>query len=385
MSRPRLPIGTWGTISSHKDPSGSWRSSAYFRDFNGSSRRVRASGPSASAAERHLTAKLVEGARIGSGELKPTTPLATTAEMWLAEVEGTVGDGTLDEYKRLARKRIIPAIGELMLGEVTVGVVDRFLRAESLRTPAQARNVRSALLHIMAVALRHDAIRLNPVRESAPLPKVHKTPEALTETEVVELRDMVRLHRAGPGRSGPPPGVDLMDFVDLTLATGTRIGEALGLRWQDINLDVEPVLVTIAGTLVEATGVPVHYKNSPKTASGFRTLSLPDHAAAILKRRRASAKSEWVFATKAGAPRAPQNIHRTFREIVKDTELQWVTPHVLRKTVATRIARLFGDEAAAKQLGHSGPEVTRRHYIQKASIAPDVSETLSLMFLEPMS
>jgi integrase len=41
---------------------------------------------------------------------------------------------------------------------------------------------------------------------------------------------------------------------------------------------------------------------------------------------------------------------------------------VLRKTVATHVSEAFDAEYAAKQLGHTVPDVTRRHYIEKAAV-----------------
>ncbi|WP_164983828.1 hypothetical protein [Cellulomonas endophytica] len=48
-----------------------------------------------------------------------------------------------------------------------------------------------------------------------------------------------------------------------------------------------------------------------------------------------------------------------------------MTPHHFRKTVATMIEREVGAAAAAAQLGHSSPAVTRTHYIQRNTVAPD--------------
>jgi len=382
MARPILPVGTWGKITSYKQPNGVWRASARFRNFDGTIQKLTASGSSSSGAERRLMAILVEHTANGTGDVTPSTTIRVVGDMWLDEIASKVSGSTLDEYKRLVHRRIVPALGELRVRELKVGAIDRFLRGEAARTPAQARNVQSALRQMMGVAIRHDAILTNPVRDSSAVPRASKSPRALDDNQILELRTMVRLHRTEPGISGPRPGVDMIDFIDLCLATGARIGELLALRWEDLNLEHEPALMTISATLVEETGVPVYRKPWPKTTSGFRVLSLPRHAVELLQRRQAASRSEWVFATKAGTVRAPQNIHRALRETVKGTDLAWVTPHILRKTVATQIDESFDADNAAKQLGHSGPEVTRRYYIQKPALAPNFSETLNKMFDE---
>ncbi|WHU45755.1 hypothetical protein QNM97_17245 [Gordonia sp. L191] len=55
---------------------------------------------------------------------------------------------------------------------------------------------------------------------------------------------------------------------------------------------------------------------------------------------------------------------------------EWVTPKTFRKTVATILADEIGMEAAAEQLGHTSPEITRRHYVQRKKITGDVRHVL---------
>ena len=46
MARPPLPLGTWGTITTEKIRDGSYRALTRFRDTDGNTRRVTATGPS---------------------------------------------------------------------------------------------------------------------------------------------------------------------------------------------------------------------------------------------------------------------------------------------------------------------------------------------------
>lgn len=77
-----------------------------------------------------------------------------------------------------------------------------------------------------------------------------------------------------------------------------------------------------------------------------------------------------VFPSPTGTPRWPNNVNRAWREI-RGEDYGWVTPRTFRKTVGTAIERVAGAEAAAAQLGHSTPDVTRKHYIDRAIDAPD--------------
>jgi len=70
-------------------------------------------------------------------------------------------------------------------------------------------------------------------------------------------------------------------------------------------------------------------------------------------------------------------VERRWRQIRKDTGLDWVTPHTFRKTVATLISERVNAETASQQLGHSSPAITREFSISKPTIAADVAQVRS--------
>lgn len=380
MGRQPLPLGTWGKFSTYQLDSGAWRATARFRGINGNTRTVSRQGSTVSVAERKLTAALIRLSSDAGGDITATVRVADATRAWLEEATLNVSGSTLDSYRRLALGRIVPAIGNLRLGEVTVGVVDRFLRAEAAVTPSQVRNTKSVLSQILALAVRHGAIRTNPVRDAGRMRIASTTPRALTAAEIQQIRTLVKAYVAGLGRSGPRRSAVILDIADLFLATGARTGELLALRWEDVQIDTSPFTIEISGTLVEQEGVPVFRKPSPKTAAGHRTLILPAHAAQVLRRRRDGSRTAWVFETSNNTVLAPQDVQRTFRRVVAGSALHWVTPRSLRETVATIIEDRLGADSAAKQLGHSDPAITRRHHIQKPAVTPDVSDLLGESF-----
>jgi integrase len=83
-----------------------------------------------------------------------------------------------------------------------------------------------------------------------------------------------------------------------------------------------------------------------------------------------------VFPTRNGTWQQVNNVERRWRQVRKDTGLEWVTPHTFRKTVATLISERVDAETASQQLGHSSPAITREFYISKPTIAADVAHVL---------
>ena len=228
------------------------------------------------------------------------------------------------------------------------------------------------LSSMFSLACRHDAVSRNVVRDTTPVQAVHKPPKALTERQVQTLRGKL----AGDKKA---VAADLPDLVDYMLGTGVRIGEALALKWTDLDLGAAAPTTTIAGTVVRVPGRGLVIQDHPKTAAGRRKLMLPAIVVAMLLRRRVDQVDggELVFPSSVGTLREPQNVHRQWRGARARAGFDWITPHSLRRSVATVIG--IGDlQAAANQLGHSATAVTERHYVQRTGQGPDARALLDV-------
>jgi integrase len=181
-------------------------------------------------------------------------------------------------------------------------------------------------------------------------------------------------------RSGPRHTGDLADIIDLMLATGMRIGEALAVLWEDVDTAGERPTLTVSGTIVYVKGKGFYRQPWTKSDAGYRTIILPGFAVAMLERRREQKNDLGaLFVSRTGTWLSPHNVRRQWRAAREDTGLEWVVPHTFRKTVATIIDREADAEAAAAQLGHKDKDVTKTQYIQKPKLAPDVSAVLDAL------
>ncbi len=165
------------------------------------------------------------------------------------------------------------------------------------------------------------------------------------------------------------------------LRTGVRIGEALAFRWADIDLGSAIATGTVTGTVVRVPGEGLTIQDHPKTASGRRRLMLPRFIVSMLMRRQLDVvePNAWdlVFPSSTGTLPEPQNVHRQWRAARGRAGMDWITPDVFRKSVATVIG--LGDvRAAAGQLDHSGTAVTERHYLAKTHQGPDARALLEV-------
>lgn len=393
--RPIGGIGERGMVRVRQLPNGTFQARARFRDLDGISRVVAAHGKSQKAATTALNAKLDKRKKLGGVDLDGESTVDQLAEAWFDSVEES--PGTRDTYRGLLDSHIKPRLGNNRLREVTTGRVERFVKDVSQPTtklteakngrmmtvrsggPTAANMSRTVLGLMFAMAVRHDAVQSNPVREARRAAVERREVRALTPEEFVTLRQNI-VNWQGSGVMGPRKSQDLIDKVDMFVATGLRPGELLGLLWEDVNFDSTPATIAVTGTIKRTSVKGLHRQAFPKSESGERELPLPQFAVKILARRKLAndpAKNPMglIFPSKVGGVLDPGNFRRQWVE-ARGPEFDWVKLGGFRKAVATLIEREADSVVASRQLGHSSDAVTRRYYIARDHMAPDSTHIL---------
>ena len=384
MGRPPLEVGTYGKIRFVTLGSGAVRAKARFRGFDGVIRDISRTGATVTKAERALKKAISEEMRTPSGgEITARSRFKDVAALWMGWQQRRVdsGDratGTFDNYRSMLDNHVLPALGELRLSEVTVPRLDKFFPAlQDKSSAAHARTARAVVSGILRYAVRHGAITTNPAREIEPITGgTRKKARALTLDE----------RKAWLAQLELDPKASAMDLPDLTrfmLATGVRIGEALALYWEDVDLDAGTV--SISYTVVRVRGVGL-VRKSPKTDSGVRVLPLPAWALDMLSKRHATAVAEHradahpVFPDSLGGLRDPSNTRRALRDARGSDGFAWVTSHVFRKTAGTVLdeAKLSARQIA-DQLGHAKPSMTQDVYMGRGAASAETAAALEDM------
>jgi integrase len=391
MPRRPLDVGTYGNIKVTVVASGRVRATARYRDKDGQTRQVQAFGGSGADAERNLKANLKVRQQQSCEDITPDMKLEVLADLWLDEltVEGEVSAQTIacyraqvtpstDKRRKHTTVTIKTGIGGLRVREATTSRINAFLKSVAKDHPTKARHMKVVLTGMLGMAVRHDALAVNPVREVSKTKRSAKDVRALSTGELKALRERVRLWEEDTEHAGRRRARGMLDVVDVMLATGARVGEVLAIRWADIDLGAQPPRLTICGTVIRAPVTGLRRQEHTKTSAGHRTVLLPRFAVDTLMRLQLEAKPnpyDVIFPSSVGTLRDPHNLRRQWRD-ARGAMFAWVTPHSFRKTVATLVDREHGSDDAATQLGHSGTAVTKRHYIEKAIEAPDLTDVL---------
>jgi len=156
-----------------------------------------------------------------------------------------------------------------------------------------------------------------------------------------------------------------------TLYTGMRLGELLGLRWCDIDLDMASLSVVQA--LYKRSGVCKMLK--PKSSHSRRRIALSPSLALLLREYKADqqtqrillgklpADSDLVFSHLDGKPLDPGVVSHTFAKVLKKARLPHIRFHDLRHTHATLLLKSgIHPKIVSERLGHANIVITLDTY-----------------------
>lgn len=299
---------------------------------------------------------------------------------WLASIELGLRASTVAFYRSMLTLYLRPHLGRARLDELRPEHVSAAYRAMLARglSPATVGGAHRTLRAALRAAVAQGRLVRNPLD--------HVRPPKLRTAEIVPLTvDEARrvLAVAATRRNGARCAV--------ALALGLRQGEALGLRWGDIDLAGGTLTVRRAlqrrpwqhGCVVpescgRARDCPRRTRppltGEPKTAAGERTISLPEPLVAVLREhRRAQAEERlsagelwsdegWVFGTVLGGHVDQRNDARAWAALLRDANVRHVRLHDARHTAATMLLVQGVDSRTAMDiLGWSRSSMAQRY------------------------
>jgi integrase len=252
------------------------------------------------------------------------------------------------------------------------------------------RRVPCKYIHAIVHRALRDAVRWgrlarNPADAADP-PKATATsrPESTTWT-AEELRTFLERTRSSRFSAA----------YHLIATTGLRRGEALGLRWQDLDLDagrasIRQTVIAIKHAVMIGT---------PKTAKGRRTITLDSGTVAALREHRKRQAAErllmgagWidldlVFCHPDGTMLHPERFSRGFLETVARIGLPRIRLHDLRHGWATMALQAgINPKVVMERLGHANIGITLGAYSHvTAGLHEDAAEQVAALFRTSVS
>jgi integrase len=312
-------------------------------------------------------------ADVEEGKVGPPTPKATgrhalssLLDEWLANLERAGRSrSTVETYRLIADKHLIPVFGDVPVAQVTGRDIDAYYSAKT-EEGLSARTIRlhgAILSSAFTQAVKWEYLASNPVARATP-------PKKPTVTRVTpEVQQVRKLIDAADGDR------ELATAVILAAITGARRGELCGLQWGDIDWESTPPTLTIRRSRVPVAGGDV--TKTTKTDKE-RVIALDPLGVEVLKRyweATLELATEAELEKDLGTPRQPWLLSRdlgfsplnarwlgnSIKALGEETGVA-VTTHAFRRFAATQMVGAGVDvRTAAGRLGHA-PDMLLRTY-----------------------
>jgi integrase len=275
----------------------------------------------------------------------------------------------------MASKRLRKHLGKYRLQAITPLQIEKFYadlldHGKTDGTGLAPKSVKNT--HVVLRKALADAERLGLVSRNAAA--AARAPSATRPEMTTWTSDQLKsfLQLASASRLG--------HAFTLLAATGMRRGEALGLRWRDIDFDASQIAIVQTLSVVDGEIV----LGEPKTAGSRRTVYVGDATIRTLRSQRKQQAEEqlavgpaWrddsdlVFRDELGAPEHPDRLSRVFRQLVAEANVPPIRLHDLRHTNATLALKAgVHPKVVSERLGHASIAITLDLY---SHVTPGIS------------
>ncbi len=308
---------------------------------------------------------------------------------WLETIKSTRTPNTYRQYEYLCRVHIRPHLGTKQVDKITRAEIQRLLTLKATQKVASRskvpkdeaggtlsgntlRLIRACLHSAFEEAISQEIARKNPAGD-VDLPRTTKASKKQFLTPVETQRFTARLSTS-----------DLNDLFAFMISTGTRVGEATGIRWCDIDMSVptRPV-VWIRGQLQRRNGKLVYTPGTKTNQERCLPLSKPvaerikaieqRHFDRLMELVRSNPDMDFVisgpkadaqvFLNAEGRLLDTKHVNNRLAELCKEAGVPPISAHKLRHTAATLALAETGDlHGVQKLLGHAQVSLTADLY-----------------------
>ena len=269
---------------------------------------------------------------------------------------------TYSRYRGLIVQHILPELGDTQIDDLGRRQISEFLTAHqadgNLRGEALSATSTNLMLTVLNAAFTYacdmELLSANPCDRIRRVPGPPSRVEAFTREEQRRLEEAIAVSE------------DRRLFgIRLCLYTGLRIGELLGLEWQDV--DMEKGILRIEKTVYReknAEGVWQLFVDRPKTTASERMVPLPGYLAEDLRIYRRGARSEFVIENKKAERMSIRSYQYLFERLTEKARVRKLNFHALRHTFATRALECGMDiKTLSELMGHKNATITLNRYV----------------------
>ncbi len=302
---------------------------------------------------------------------KSNITVKTVADEWFASIKDSLKPTSARGYKVNINNHIVPHIGSVPVQSLKSTSIKAMIASlEKQLSATSIKYVLRNLFQILKYAEQQSYIIKNPMQCVPTLKRGKPKFSTYSVEEIVKLIESVK-------------GSDMELPLRIEVETGLRLGELLGLSWDNINFEKKTITVNKTVSYVEGK----IYVTSPKTINSNREIvvsatlieaikSYKEKEESIKRPKGYKNKNNLLFHQENGQPLINSSFSAKFASTLKKNKLKHIRFHDLRHTHATLLYNKYGFsiKAISDRLGHSKVSTTMDYYvggtddIQKAGI-----------------
>ncbi|MBT2606505.1 site-specific integrase [Bacillus sp. ISL-53] len=296
-------------------------------------------------------------------------------EEWFQERKNTLQKTTFEIHSIYYRNFIKPKLGQLKVQQIAPIQIQKFIN-ELVNKTCYSEHTIHLIFRIVSASLKKakvlKLIKHNPA-DGITLPKIKKREMSIWSLKQVNqfISESININRLTRCYIG---------FL-ISIFTGMRQGEILGLRWKDVDFETQTIFVR--QTLTQNAEI----KSGAKNEASVRSIHIPSKLVDELRTHR---KQIWeeklllgsnyrdldlIICTKSGNPMIPRNFRKEFYNLTEKIGLPKIRFHDLRHTHATiLIQQNVNVKLISERLGHADIETTLNTY---SHALPDMQKSVS--------
>ena len=315
---------------------------------------------------------------LASVAIDPNLTMNQLADLFMKDALAMLKPKTIEERERVLRNWIKPTLGSMKVRNVRSSDISIMLDKAQLNSPSTLEHVWKVVKRMFSFSLENEyAITANPITEG--LKKRIRGSLALA-TATKETRDIGLAIEDVGSIFQEVKGKRFQIVFHWQILCGMRLGEALGVKWEDVDFAKDEVNIRqqisgaskslVKGThWTEGTGPMV---TTPKTKRGLRAIPLQGQTKALLEATPEEDRHGFICHTTSGTPIEPNHFrNRDFNPLRKTLGIPKLQTHDLRKFFGSfQLAQLGTDIiTVSKWMGHVNPETTMKIY---AKLIPEL-------------
>lgn len=287
--------------------------------------------------------------------------------LWIDSYKDTVKTSTFINVKQFFTNHILKDLGDYYVERLTPFKCQSVAKKWSNELPKSFGRLIMYTDKLLDFAVKFDIIRTNPMR------RIIKPKEQIDHkpfTDFYSKEELIQFLNACKKTETPK----IFMFFRLLSFTGMRVGEALALKWSDV--DFKNNLISINKTVSTGEKHSIVISDTTKTVAGMRTISIDYETMALLSEWRFQQRrdlfklgfnpfnqDQLIFQNRSNGVIRPNLVGFWNRRICKKNGLRRIKVHGFRHTHASL---LFQEGARMKdvqeRLGHKSITTTMNIY-----------------------